>query len=95
MPNKESIARECCVCFSWSERGDFVQSGPRNPATGLIPFDNWICARRQQEAADLRATEGAVDAWLKRRAALSEQGQLTVYETTDSKDNELDHACMS
>ena len=63
MPSKEPIARECCVCFSWSERGDFIQSGPRNPATGLIPFDNWICARCQQEAADLRATDAALQSW--------------------------------
>ena len=63
MPNKELIARECCVCFGWSERGDFVQSGPRNPATGLIPFDNWICARCEQEAADLRATDAALQSW--------------------------------
>jgi hypothetical protein len=46
-----------------------MQSGPRNPCTGLIPFDNWVCARCQKEASDLRAAEEALKAWEKRQRA--------------------------
>jgi predicted GNAT family acetyltransferase len=63
-------AHQCGVCDRWAYWGGHVQSGPKNLRTGETPFDNFICSHCQKEAADLRATQEALNAWgRKQRAA--------------------------
>lgn len=58
---------ECGVCGRLTERGNWFESGHRNPFTGETPRGNFICDRCQDEARALREVSAACDRQGRRR----------------------------
>jgi hypothetical protein len=70
---------ECGVCGRRTERGDWFESGQRNPCTGETPCGNFICDRCQKEARVLREVSGVCDRQARRwKAAVNSFGTAAI-----------------
>jgi hypothetical protein len=65
--------KQCGLCARWTDQGDDVPSGNRDPRTGETAYDNFVCRRCQREARGMnlmgRATEKFVRSRRLSRAA--------------------------
>jgi hypothetical protein len=52
----------CSLCGQWHSRGEYFQSGPKNPRTGQTPHDNFVCALCQKEIVAARVLSDALEA---------------------------------
>ena len=46
----ERRIKQCGICADWTRDGEDLPSGNRDPKTGTIPMDNFVCNRCKREA---------------------------------------------